>query len=150
MVCPCSNYGILIAFLVGFAAIYLGASVRCCSTLPCAPVLTLSRPQELITEAKSKGEVKLYPRSRIPHDDSTMTASAGDVESQDSGRTVQARDEDDENAKDVHLQRQTAIFHWRDLCYDIPVKGGTRRLLEHVDGWVKVRFSHVLSLNGTT
>ncbi|GAA6009123.1 uncharacterized protein JCM10292_005328 [Rhodotorula paludigena] len=112
------NFGILIAFFVGFTAIYLGAS-------------------ELITEAKSRGEVKLYPRSRIPHDNSTNKASAGDVESQESGRTVQARDEDDQNAKEVHLQRQTAIFHWRDLCYDIPVKGGTRRLLDHVDGWVK-------------
>ncbi|GME69443.1 unnamed protein product [[Candida] boidinii] len=29
------------------------------------------------------------------------------------------------------------IFHWKDICYDIPYMGGTRRLLTNVDGWVK-------------
>lgn len=37
----------------------------------------------------------------------------------------------------VGLAKSEAIFHWRDLCYDIPVKGGTRRILNNVDGWVK-------------
>ncbi|GMF49935.1 unnamed protein product [[Candida] boidinii] len=29
------------------------------------------------------------------------------------------------------------IFHWKNVCYDIPYMGGTRRLLTNVDGWVK-------------
>ena len=33
--------------------------------------------------------------------------------------------------------KSEAIFHWRDLCYDVPVKGGERRILNNVDGWVK-------------
>ncbi|RYP53146.1 hypothetical protein DL768_001820 [Monosporascus sp. mg162] len=37
------------------------------------------------------------------------------------------------------------VFHWEDLCYDIKVKGGAeRRLLDHVDGWVKPGVSPVL------
>ncbi|KAL4812296.1 ABC-2 type transporter-domain-containing protein [Aspergillus spinulosporus] len=36
------------------------------------------------------------------------------------------------------------VFHWEDLCYDIKVKGGTRRLLDHVDGWVKPGLSTIL------
>ncbi|KAF7183039.1 hypothetical protein CNMCM7691_002874 [Aspergillus felis] len=35
------------------------------------------------------------------------------------------------------MPEQRSIFTWQDLCYDIPVKGGQRRLLDHVDGWVK-------------
>jgi ABC-type multidrug transport system ATPase subunit len=35
------------------------------------------------------------------------------------------------------MPEQQSIFTWRDLCYDIPVKGGQRRLLDHVCGWVK-------------
>lgn len=35
------------------------------------------------------------------------------------------------------LKRQTAIFHWEDVCYDIKIKKQPRRILDHVDGWVK-------------
>ncbi|KAF7167165.1 hypothetical protein CNMCM5623_000572 [Aspergillus felis] len=46
-----------------------------------------------------------------------------------------------ENGEPVDLStvmpEQRSIFTWQDLCYDIPVKGGQRRLLDHVDGWVK-------------
>lgn len=85
---------------------------------------------EWISESKSKGEVKVYPRTRVPkHDKVGNDVEAGASTPQDS------RNEDP--AKDVNIQRQTAIFHWDDLCYDIPVKGGTRRLLDHVEGWVK-------------
>ncbi|GAA5847250.1 hypothetical protein JCM9279_006157 [Rhodotorula babjevae] len=109
------NYGILWVFLIGLMLLYLAAS-------------------EYISEAKSKGEIKLYPRTRQPkrskHEDDD------DVESGMSGRT--ARNEDEVvDAKDVNIKRQTAIFHWENLSLDIPVKGGTRRLLDGVDGWVK-------------
>jgi ABC-type multidrug transport system ATPase subunit len=31
----------------------------------------------------------------------------------------------------------TSVFHWNNVCYDIKIKKETRRLLDHVDGWVK-------------
>ncbi|BGP42684.1 Multidrug resistance protein [Rhodotorula kratochvilovae] len=109
------NYGLLWVFLIGLMCLYLGAS-------------------EFITEAKSKGEIKLYPRTRIPK--KSKRDGEDDVESGMSGHT--AHDSDDAvEAKNVHIERQTAIFHWEDLSLDIPVKGGTRRLLDGVDGWVK-------------
>jgi len=33
--------------------------------------------------------------------------------------------------------RSDSIFHWSDVCYDISIKGERRRILDHVDGWVK-------------
>ncbi|THU83329.1 hypothetical protein K435DRAFT_765907 [Dendrothele bispora CBS 962.96] len=36
-----------------------------------------------------------------------------------------------------NLGKQTSIFHWEDLCYDIKIKGEPRKLLDHVDGWVE-------------
>ncbi|GAA5895664.1 hypothetical protein JCM6882_000364 [Rhodosporidiobolus microsporus] len=114
------NYGIVWAFLIGLMCLYLGAS-------------------EYISEAKSKGEVKLYPRTRIPKRHRNEEPDADDIESQgaSSGRTAQDNTYEEDVAKEVNIKKQTAIFHWEDLCYDIPVKGGTRRLLDHVDGWVK-------------
>ncbi|KAM0147154.1 hypothetical protein ACHAPG_010739 [Botrytis cinerea] len=35
------------------------------------------------------------------------------------------------------IQRQTSTFQWKDICLDIKTRGGTRRILDHVDGWVK-------------
>ena len=32
---------------------------------------------------------------------------------------------------------QTDIFTWRDVVYDIEIKGEPRRLLDHISGWVK-------------
>lgn len=43
------------------------------------------------------------------------------------------------NIEDVpsSIQKQTAIFHWDSVNYDIKIKGEPRRLLNEVDGWVK-------------
>ncbi|TNY20426.1 xenobiotic-transporting ATPase [Rhodotorula diobovata] len=109
------NYGLLWIFLIGLMCIYLVAS-------------------EWISETKSKGEVKLYPRTRVPK--RATREGDDDVESGMSGHTARG-DDTDAAGKDVHIERQTAIFHWEDLSLDIPVKGGTRRLLDGVDGWVK-------------
>ncbi|KAK1229295.1 Multidrug resistance protein [Marasmius sp. AFHP31] len=35
------------------------------------------------------------------------------------------------------IQKQTSIFHWEDVCYDITIKGQPRRILDDVDGWVE-------------
>lgn len=35
------------------------------------------------------------------------------------------------------IQRQTSTFQWKDICLDIKTRDGTRRILDHVDGWVK-------------
>ncbi len=35
------------------------------------------------------------------------------------------------------IAHQTAVFHWKDVCYDINVAKENRRILDHIDGWVK-------------
>ena len=42
-----------------------------------------------------------------------------------------------QNEKVQKLARQTDIFSWKDVQYTVPVKGGTRLLLDNVSGWVK-------------
>lgn len=103
------NFGIIIAFLIFFMGVYLIAT-------------------ELITEAMSKGEVLVFRRGhqpKITNDDDEASATTqphDDVSPEDSG---------------AEIQRQTAIFQWQDLCYDITIKGEPRRILDNVNGWVK-------------
>lgn len=42
-----------------------------------------------------------------------------------------------EGKEEVNIQRQTSIVSWKDVVYDIKIKGEDRRILYHIDGWVK-------------
>ncbi|KAL7423778.1 Multidrug resistance protein [Cryptotrichosporon argae] len=111
------NVGVIIAYMVLFMIIYLAAT-------------------ELITAKRSKGEILIYPRGAIPehlkagHDDEEK--QGGTAASTGKGETGTGADR-----ADGIIQRQTAIFSWKDVVYDIKIKGEPRRILDHVDGWVK-------------
>ncbi len=106
------NLGIIIAFIVFFCGCYMTAT-------------------ELITSAKSKGEVLVFRRGHLP-----KTSIKGDDE-EARGDANAALAADGSDAGSIKLQKQTAIFHWEDVCYDIKIKGEPRRLLDHVNGWVE-------------
>ncbi|OQE05807.1 hypothetical protein PENFLA_c229G02355, partial [Penicillium flavigenum] len=103
------NLGIVIAFMIFFMFVYLIAT-------------------EYITEQASKGEVLLFRRGRQPK-----------AQASDSETTADATYRAEENAEGTkaNIQKQTAIFQWQDLCYDIKIKNEERRILDHVNGWVK-------------
>ncbi|KAL1410781.1 Multidrug resistance protein [Vanrija albida] len=110
------NVGIIFAFMIGLLAVYLGAT-------------------ELISAARSKGEILIYPRGHIPKE--LKEGKSGDEES---GAVKAGAGKKDGAAHDVAdgiIQRQTSIFSWKDVVYDIKIKGEPRRILDHVDGWVK-------------
>ncbi|KAI9376334.1 ABC-2 type transporter-domain-containing protein [Aspergillus egyptiacus] len=107
------NMGILIAFMVFFAFTYLAGT-------------------EYISEQKSKGEVLLFRRGH----QQTVPADKSDTENPSQPGNV-PKTEEATPQETPRIQKQTAIFHWEDVCYDIKIKGQPRRILDHVDGWVK-------------
>lgn len=106
------NLGILIVFMVGFCAIYLTAT-------------------EYITAKKSKGEVLLFRRGHAP-----AHIMKKDRDDEEAGPITRKLTSNTVDASAI-IKRQTAIFSWRDVCYDIKIKSEHRRILDHVDGWVK-------------
>lgn len=88
---------------------------------------------EFISAKKSKGEILLFRRGHTP---TTLKHRLEDEESTDVTGAELTKKESYTEATDV-IQRQTAIFSWRDVCYDIKIKSEERRILDHVDGWVK-------------
>ncbi|KND90614.1 ABC transporter CDR4 [Tolypocladium ophioglossoides CBS 100239] len=114
------NFGFVIAFTVFFLVCYMVAA-------------------ELVSEAKSKGEVLVYRRGHKPapvkhaekkqHDPEAAMANIGPV--------VTAERSRGQGKEGGVLQQQTSVFQWHDVCYDIKIKGEARRILDHVDGWVK-------------
>ncbi|PMD28823.1 hypothetical protein L207DRAFT_266106 [Hyaloscypha variabilis F] len=115
------NIGILIGFLIFFNGLYV--------------VLT-----ELVTAKKSKGEVLVFRRGHKP---AQFKERKGDSEAgipTSSGPSVIATQMDRGNTSDkeaTFIQKQTSVFHWSNVCYDVKIKSETRRILDHVDGWVK-------------
>jgi ATP-binding cassette subfamily G (WHITE) protein 2 (PDR) len=117
------NLGILFIFMVAFIFFYLIAT-------------------ELVSATPSKGEVLVFRKKHLKaRKRQAALAATGDEEAPPEKAIAAKRAVEKtgpgRNEKVAGIQRQTAVFHWKDVCYDIPVKGGTRRLLDHVDGWVK-------------
>ena len=110
------NLGILFVFMFGLAACYLTAA-------------------ELVSSKKSKGEILVFRRGHIPAHLTKSTPNDAEAAGTHEKTPMQREDAQD-NAANI-IQRQEAIFQWRDVCYDIKIKSETRRILDHVDGWVK-------------
>lgn len=122
------NLGIILAMAVFFCAIYLVAT-------------------EFISAQRSKGEVLLFRRGQVPERSSKNDEEEAPTErptAQDlvASKTVSAGD------VPPSIQKQTAIFHWEAVNYDIKIKSEPRRLLDDVDGWVKPGTLTAVSLSG--
>ncbi|KAI9043612.1 putative ABC multidrug transporter [Aspergillus affinis] len=111
------NFGILIAFLVAFMAIFFLASELNSSTASMAEALVFRR-------GHAPAALRERPRKH-----------AKDVETSMKLESVKSPTEELDTR--VTIPPQTDIFTWRDICYDIEIKGEPRRLLDHVSGWVK-------------
>ena len=69
-----------------------------------------------------------------------VSKSHDDEESSPPSEASRVVAEPTEHEKTEHVNgifKQSVIFHWRDVCYDIKIKGQPRRLLDHVDGWIQ-------------
>ncbi|PVH97817.1 hypothetical protein DM02DRAFT_730276 [Periconia macrospinosa] len=113
------NIGILFAYLTGLFCLYITAA-------------ELSKPP------KGQGEYLVFRRGAVPHSAAKNASRyASDEELTNSPDIAMVEIQKGESKKQEHSESGTTVFHWEDLCYDVKVKGQTRRLLDHVDGWVK-------------
>jgi ATP-binding cassette subfamily G (WHITE) protein 2 (PDR) len=87
---------------------------------------------DMITAQKSKGEVLVYQRGAIPAD---MKARTDDIETGITSEKPGSASR--EGKEEINIQKQTSIVSWKDVTYDIKIKGEERRILDQVDGWVK-------------
>ncbi|PHH60547.1 hypothetical protein CDD81_1552 [Ophiocordyceps australis] len=114
------NFGILIGFLIFFLCLYFIATELNSTTTSTAEALVFQRghvPQYLL-EKSGKGRGKSQDKEK--------------------GASSQAAAPQQQGVSDVKgLAPQTDVFTWRNVVYDIEIKGNPRRLLDHVNGWVK-------------
>lgn len=111
------NFGILWAFLIGFLVLYFVAT-------------------ELNSSTSSSAEVLVFRRGHVPKYMQDMDKKKANDEAVEAPeKTTETADDEGEDVNAI--PPQTDIFTWRDVVYEIPVKEGTRRLLDNVSGWVR-------------
>lgn len=108
------NLGILFCFIAFGLIVYLAST-------------------EFISAKKSKGEVLIFRRGHVPNIESNLDEES---KAEDRPGLVLSRERTVPDAP-PSIQKQTAVFHWSSVNFDIKVKGGERKLLDDVDGWVK-------------
>jgi ATP-binding cassette subfamily G (WHITE) protein 2 (PDR) len=110
------NFGILVAWMLFFLFTHMVAA-------------------ELVAGKKSKGEVLVFRRGYKP---AQFKESKGDAEEGPRVGPIVTNQSRAHQEKDgANIQSSTSTFHWNDVCYDVKIKGENRRILDHVDGWVK-------------
>lgn len=110
------NFGILIGFLVFFLATYF---------------VTV----ELNSATTSTAEALVFRRGHVP---AYLQKGSKHPVQNDEAPTTDEKATNGENPTEVKaLAPHKDIFTWRDVVYDIEIKGEPRRLLDHVSGWVK-------------
>ena len=110
------NFGLMIVFMLIFLAAHLVAS-------------------EYVASEHSKGEVLVFSRKAMSLRNKAI-AAGHDVENPSTRPKAVDQSSSDGGAV-TEVEKQTSVFHWADVWYEVKVKNGTRRILDHVDGWVK-------------
>ncbi|KAI7910968.1 ABC transporter CDR4 [Pyricularia oryzae] len=91
---------------------------------------------ELIMSEQSKGEILIFPRN-------TLKKMKGARPAADEETTHEApvshviNGESPRREKVGGIAKQQSTFHWKNICYELNIKGERRTILDHVDGWVK-------------
>ncbi|GME81913.1 unnamed protein product [Ambrosiozyma monospora] len=88
-----------------------------------------------------KGEVIVFMKSTLNKlkKQQKLAKTQNDIESGSGAEKPAGVLEDDDSSDDGvgKLLAGKDIFHWKDVCYEVQIKTETRRILDHVDGWVK-------------
>jgi ATP-binding cassette subfamily G (WHITE) protein 2 (PDR) len=87
---------------------------------------------EGVQAKKPKGEVLLFRRGHRP-----TPETRGDLETAQTPKSGEEIATSLPTKLSANIHKQTSIFQWKDICYDIKIKKEDRRILDHVDGWVK-------------
>ncbi|CAG8417526.1 unnamed protein product [Penicillium salamii] len=107
------NWGAIIGFTVLFALIHIWLS-------------------DVVTAERSRGEMLVFQRKTLSLKMKRQNADEEHTPSAPTGNPVS-----DESSSQTEVDRPKSVFHWENVCYDIEVAGQTRRILDHVDGWIQ-------------
>ncbi|KAL2847099.1 ABC-2 type transporter-domain-containing protein [Aspergillus pseudodeflectus] len=114
------NFGILIGYIVFFT---------------CAYILVA----EYIVPDKPRGEVLLFQRGhrQVTHEKAQRDEESATEPRHVGEESINAPPPYSKEARQINLQKQSGVLHWKDVCYEVSIKGQPRLISDHIDGWVR-------------
>ncbi|KAL3457147.1 ABC-2 type transporter-domain-containing protein [Aspergillus heterothallicus] len=90
---------------------------------------------EIVSAQRSKGEVLVFRRGKAQK---ARAKRQQDDEEQIAAPVARSEKVGEEGLANISgVEKQSSIFHWEDVTYDIKIKKEDRRILDHVDGWIR-------------
>ncbi|KAI5864399.1 ABC-2 type transporter-domain-containing protein [Durotheca rogersii] len=126
------NIGILFGYLVFFLGAYFMAAEYALPQRSKGEVLVFRRGSKQLHSKHSHTDVESGPQSSQPR--LADLRKGGDAVANNELQLAKVKPSDSDRK----------IFHWEDLSYDVQIKRKTRRILDHVDGWVQPGVTTVL------
>ncbi|VEU22722.1 DEKNAAC103794 [Brettanomyces naardenensis] len=143
------NFGISVGFVLFFLGVYLVLVETNRGAMQKGEVIVFQRRRRRNRVPTSDvenqtGQDRLRTKEELASDDSQTDGKTEKAEADIGG--VTGTDQVDGEVFEHSANGSSSsdgrsapplIFHWRDVCYEVPVKSGSRRILDHIDGWVK-------------
>ncbi|GMG21613.1 unnamed protein product [Ambrosiozyma monospora] len=123
------NFGICVGFAVFFLFTYLTVVEFSKSAMQKGEKIVF----QLSTLAKMKKEQGKHNTNDVESGPSSSEKPPGVIEGNSNYSSSSSSSSNGINK----LVASKDIFHWSDVCYEVQIKDETRRILDHVDGWVK-------------
>ncbi|KAK5675209.1 Multidrug resistance protein [Elasticomyces elasticus] len=89
---------------------------------------------EIVASERSQGEILVFRRGKTASTRTKVTVTDEETGERSASYGAQG------GIADLgvgFVEKQTSVFHWEDVCYEVQIKGETRVILDHVDGWIK-------------
>ena len=112
------NLGFLFAIMMFLCALYLLAT-------------------EFVPAQRSKGDVLIFRRGQETKTKMSTDEEALSPHEPRRGNPKIARESGGSPKQLKDSEVHAATFIWDSLCYDVKVKGGSRRLLHNIEGWIR-------------
>lgn len=131
------NLGILIGMGVFFFFVHLLAAEYIPAERSRGEILLFRRPRGAFAKGRGGGKGGDGNESGASTTFAQDVAHSEESETDGNNQASRAGGADKDFGVVNSIQRQSAIFHWDGLSYDIKTGGGPRKILNSVDGWVK-------------
>jgi hypothetical protein len=94
---------------------------------------------EYIVPDKPRGEVLLFQRGhrQVTHEKPQRDEESATEPRHVGEESINGPPPYSKEARQINLQKQSGVLHWKGVCYEVSIKGQPRLISDHIDGWVR-------------
>lgn len=112
------NLGIILGMMIFLCGMYLVAT-------------------ECISARRSKGEILIFRRGHLPEQKPSDDEEVHALRERHAPQNTAKEEKSQSETTLMTPRTEAATFLWDKICYDVKVQGGTKRVLDDVEGWIR-------------